>query len=210
MRKYFKESKQNLSARYNGRTVLLTVEDFACPPSMLIYGIATGKDPKEILVGANWLKDLNCDFDVKCLPEGKYKSFAFGDMTKMKEKPDVILIFGKPEQIGRLIQAKTFFGGKVTAELTAKMTSCAEALIPAINGEVAIAVPGAGDRVFSGLDESEMIFAMPYSWIDRILEGLEKAGKGANVGYPPSPFLFFTPRFPKSYREIEAQFKLLE
>ncbi|MEM0331269.1 MAG: DUF169 domain-containing protein, partial [Archaeoglobaceae archaeon] len=80
---------------------------------------------------------------------------------------------------------------KLPAELTANMTSCAEALIPAINGEVAIAVPGAGDRVFSGLDESEMIFAMPYSWIDRILEGLEKAGKGGEcrISSKSVPFL---------------------
>ncbi|MEM0022656.1 MAG: DUF169 domain-containing protein [Archaeoglobaceae archaeon] len=211
----FKPSKHGLKfavcqaiafARYSGRSVVLEADDFACPPAMLIYGVAV-YDIKEILVSANWLKDASCDFPTTKLPAGKFKTFLFGDLTRMKEKPDAILIFANPEQVGRLIQAKTFFGGTVNASLTAKLASCAEALLPALKGEVAIAIPGAGDRVFAGLDENELIFAMPYEWLDKILEGLEKAGKGANVGYPVQRFLFFTPRFPKTYREIAEKFK---
>ncbi len=125
----------------------------------------------------------------------------------MLEKPDAVLIFGTPAQVGRLIQAKTYFGGTVKAELTAKTASCAEALLPALEGEVTISVPGAGDRVFAAVQETEMIFAMPYDWVDRILEGLERAGKGANISYPPPPFLMFTPRFPKRYRETAEKFQ---
>lgn len=211
----FKPSKHGLKfavcqaiafARYSGRSVVLEADDFACPPAMLIYGIAL-YDAKEILVSANWLRDASCDFPEMKLPLGKFKTFLFGDLTRMKEKPDAILIFGNPEQVGRLIQAKTFFGGTVNASLTAKFASCAEALLPAINGEVTIAIPGAGDRVFAGVDENELIFAMPYDWLDKILEGLENAGKGANVSYPVQRFLFFTPRFPKTYREIAEKFK---
>lgn len=212
----FKPSKHDLKfavcqaiafARFNGRSVVLEAEDFACPPAMLIYGVAVYNSIKEILVSANWLKDMCCDFRENKLPPGKFKAFLFGDLTKMKEKPEVILIFGNPEQIGRLIQAKTYFGGTVNASLTAKMASCAEALLPAIEGEATIAVPGAGDRVFAGIDENELIFAISYEWLDKIVEGLENAGKGANVGYPVQRFLFFTPRFPKKYREIVEKFR---
>ncbi|MCS7121922.1 MAG: DUF169 domain-containing protein [Archaeoglobaceae archaeon] len=195
-------------ARYSGRTVALKGEDFACPPVTLIYGVATYDSLKEILVSVNWLKDMSCDFEEVKLPAGKYKVFLFGDLTKMKEKPDAILIFGNPEQIGRLIQAKTYFGGTVKASLTAKMASCAEALLPALlDKEVAIAVPGAGDRVFAAIDENELVFAMPYEWLDKIIEGLENAGKGANVSYPVQRYLFFTPRFPRTYREFAEKFK---
>lgn len=212
----FKPSKHGLKfavcqaiafARYTGREVVLTAEDFACPPAKLIYGVAAYESLKEILVSAKWLKDESCDFPDKKLPTGKFKAFLFGDLTKMKEKPDVILIFANPEQVGRLIQAKTFFGGTVNASLTAKMASCAEALFPALEGDVTIAVPGAGDRVFAGIDENELIFAMPYDWLEKIIEGLENAGRGANVSYPVQRFLFFTPRFPKTYREIEGRFR---
>uniref|UniRef100_A0A7C2NT67 DUF169 domain-containing protein n=1 Tax=Archaeoglobus fulgidus TaxID=2234 RepID=A0A7C2NT67_ARCFL len=194
-------------ARYTGRTILLEADDFACPPAMLLYGVMRYDGGlKEILVGAEWVKDKSCEVEEQKLPEGKYRSFVFGDMTKMKEKPEAVLIFGTPAQIGRLIQAATYFGGGVKANLTAKTASCAEALFPALKGEFAIAVPGAGDRVFGAIQESEMIFAMPYNQTDRILEGLENAGRGANVSYPPSPFLLFTPRFPKQYREIADKF----
>lgn len=194
-------------ARYSGRTVVINSEDFACPPSMLLYGIAEYESLKDILLEAKWIKSRECEFNEKRLPAGKYKTFVFGDLTKMKEKPQIVAIFGNPEQIGRLIQAKTFFGGTVKAQLTSKMASCNEAIFPALDGEVAIAIPGAGDRVFSALSENEMIFAMPYEWTDKIIEGLENAGKGANVGYPVQPYLFFTPRYPKSYREFAEKFK---
>ncbi|MBO8180124.1 MAG: DUF169 domain-containing protein [Archaeoglobus sp.] len=195
-------------ARYIGRTVLLEAEDFACPPATVLYGVMKYDGSlKDILVAAEWIKDENCEFAEQKLPEGKYKSFVFGDMTKMKEEPEAVLIFGTPAQIGRLIQSATYFGGAVKANLTAKTASCAEALFPALKGEVAIAVPGAGDRVFAAIQETEMIFAMPYGWTDKIIEGLENAGRGANISYPPSPFLMFSPRFPKHYREIAEKFK---
>ncbi len=215
----FKPSKHGLKfavcqaiafARYSGRSVVLEAQDFACPPAMLIYGVAVYDSIKSVLLSANWLKDASCDYEEKKLPAGKFKTFLFGDLTNMKEKPDAILIFANPEQVGRLIQAKTFFGGTVNASLTAKTASCAEALLPALEGEVTIAIPGAGDRVFAGIDENELIFAMPYDWLDRIIEGLENAGKGANVKYPVQRFLFFTPRFPKSYREIAEKFKRID
>lgn len=195
-------------ARYLGRTVVLEAKDFACPPAMLIYGVADYEGSlKDILVSAQWLKDESCEVAEQRLPLGKYKSFVFGDMTKMAEEPDAVIIFGTPAQIGRLIQAATYFGGAVKANLTAKTASCAEALFPALNGEVAISVPGAGDRVFAAIQETEMIFAMPYAMVEKIIEGLENAGRGANISYPPTPFLMFTPRFPRQYREIAEKFR---
>lgn len=195
-------------ARFTGRTVAVRYQDFACPPSMIIYGLVKG-DLKEILVKAKWIKDAECKVDEEFLPKGKYKTFIFGDLTKMQVEPQAVLIFGKPAQIGRLIQAKTYFGGKVKAELFSKAASCFEALGPAMNGEVAISIPGAGDRVFSSIGEDEMIFSMPYEWMDKIVEGLKNAGKGANISYPVIPFMFFTPRFPKIYREVQEKFEKL-
>ncbi|WP_456467787.1 DUF169 domain-containing protein [Archaeoglobus sp.] len=201
-------------ARYIGKTVVLKPEDFACPPSMLIYGVAEYEEGveqglKEIIVGASWIKNAEGGITVKKLPQGKYRTFVFGDMTKMAEDPEAVLIFATPAQVGRLIQATTYHGGVVKAQLAAKTASCAEALFPALSGEVTVSVPGAGDRVFASIDESEMIFAMPYEWVDKIVEGLRDAGKGTNVRYPPPPFLFFTPIFPKNYREIAKKFRIL-
>jgi uncharacterized protein (DUF169 family) len=193
-------------ARFTGRTVAVRYQDFACPPSMIIYGLAKG-DLKEILVKAKWIKDAECKVDEEFLPKGKYKTFIFGDLTKMQIEPQAVLVYGKPAQIGRLVQAKTYFGGKVKAELFAKAATCFEALGPAMNGDVAISIPGAGDRVFSSIGEDEMIFSMPYDWMEKIVEGLKNAGKGANISYPVIPFLFFTPRFPKIYREVQEKFE---
>lgn len=193
-------------ARFTGRTVAMKYEDFACPPSMIVYGLVKG-DIKEILVKAQWIKDAECEVNEEFLPKGQYKTFIFADLTKMQRQPQAVLIFGRPAQIGRLIQAKTYHGGKVKAELFAKAASCFEALGPAVKGDVTISIPGAGDRVFSSIGEDEMIFSTPYEWLDKIVEGLKDAGKGANVSYPVIPFLFFTPRFPKAYREAQEKFE---
>ena len=192
-------------ARFTGRTVALQYEDFGCPPAMVVYGIVKGelkKELKDILIKAEWLESEAAELPENFLPQGRYKTFVFGDLTKMEVEPQAILVFGTAAQIGRLIQAKTYFGGEVKARLIAKTASCSEALFPALNGEPSVSIPGAGDRGYGGLDESEVIFSMPYSWLDRIIEGLKNAGRGANVGYPVAPFLFFSPRFPKLYREF--------
>jgi hypothetical protein len=76
-----------------------------------------------------------------------------------------------------------------------------------MKGEAAISIPGAGDRVFSAIEEDEMIFAAPYEWLDKITEGLRSAGKGINISYPIVPFLFYTPRFPKIYKEAQEKFE---
>jgi uncharacterized protein (DUF169 family) len=193
-------------ARFNGRTVAMRHEDFGCPPSMIIYGLVKG-EIREILEKAQWIKDAGCKVDEQFYPKGKYKSFIFGDLTKMQIEPQAVLVFGSPAQVGRMIQARTYYGGKVKAELFAKAASCFEALHPAMNGDVAVSIPGAGDRVFSGIGEGEMIFSMPYEWLERIVEGLKNAGRGANLSYPIAPFLFFTPRFPKSYRDAQEKFE---
>lgn len=180
---------------------------------MLIYGVGeyeggVEQGLREIMAGANWIKNSDCEIPKKL--DRKYRTFVFGDMTKMVEEPEVVLIFATPAQVGRLIQATTYHGGTIKAELSAKTASCAEALFPALSGDVTISVPGAGDRVFAAIDESEMIFAMPYEWTDRIIDGLKNAGRGANVSYPPPPFLLFTPVFPRNYREIVEKFKISE
>ncbi|MET1124654.1 MAG: DUF169 domain-containing protein [Archaeoglobaceae archaeon] len=194
-------------ARHLRRLVAMTAEDFACPPAMLLYGVARSDGGvEEILFEAEWVCK-GCEVSVKTLPPGKYKVFLFGDATQMDVEPDAILVFGTPEQVGRLIQARTYYGGSVRAELIAKTASCAEALFPALSGEVTISVPGAGDRVFAGIGSDEMIFAMPTDWLQKIVEALKVAGRGANVSYPVPPFLLFTPRFPKKYREIAEKFR---
>lgn len=193
-------------ARFTERTVAMRYEDFACPPSMIIYGLVKG-DLKEILVKAKWIKDADCKVDEDFLPKGKYKTFIFGSMNKMTMQPQAIVIFGKPAQIGRLVQAKTYFGGKIKAELFSKAATCFEALGPAMNGNVAVSIPGAGDRVFSAIEEDEMIFSMPYEWAEKIVEGLKNAGRGVNITYPIPPFLFFTPRFPQIYKEAQQKFE---
>ena len=193
-------------ARFTERTVAMRYDDFACPPSMIIYGIAKG-NLKEILTKARWIKDEECKVDDDFLPQGKYKTFIFGSMNKMNIQPQAVLIFGKPAQIGRLIQAKTYFGGKIKAELFSKAASCFEALDPALKGEAGISIPGAGDRVFSAISEDEMIFSMPYEWSEKIVEGLKSAGKAVNMTYPIPPFVLFTPRFPKIYKEAQEKFE---
>ncbi len=114
---------------------------------MLIYGVAKHEGGlKDILLSAEWLKDESCEVAEQKLPEGKYKSFVFGDMTKMKGEPEAVLIFGTPAQIGEAHSSRTYFGGAVKANLIAKAASCTETLFPALKGEVAITVLGAEDR----------------------------------------------------------------
>ena len=200
-------------ARKGNRIVGLTLEDVNCPPAQILYRWAD-YDFSEIILKGKFANNIeNAKEQLKRapkLPFGRYKAVLIAQLDMMPLEPDVVAVFGSPAQIARLIQAVCYWESSLDTSLQSKFASCVEAIIPALNGKTAIAIPGAGDRVFAGLDDDEMVFSFHYSKISQIIEGLEKAGSGAGIAYPPTTYMFFEPRFPKFYREAQKEFRFVD
>lgn len=102
-----------------------------------------------------------------------------------------MLFYGNPGQITRLIQAAVFKTGKPLTAQTVCGTACSEWVSAAMNtGECQYVFPCDGERRFGALDDSEMIFSMPYGKMEEILEALKTAynGKEGRRRYPADRF----------------------
>ena len=54
--------------------------------------------------------------------------------------------------------------------------------------------------------DDEMIFAMPYSFLDRFIAGLKESGRKAGARYPITHYQNFQPELPAHYRELGKKY----
>lgn len=192
-----------LSRRY-GWTMGLTEKDSGCPGASLAYGwtkitdenslaqffLAAGYAAEE--EGANTIVN-----NIDHLEPGKYRGVVISPLTRTKIIPDVILVYGDPAQIMRLIQGAMYEKGeRLKCELAGMAASCTGGIIQTFNtGEYQVIVPGNGDRVFATTYDDEMLFAIPASKANDIIAGM-KAQRIAK--YPIPTVMAMPPPFPDS------------
>jgi uncharacterized protein (DUF169 family) len=130
------------------------------------------------------------------LEPGKYGGVVISPLTRTKIVPDIILVYGNPAQIMRLIQGAMYKEGKrVKSELAGMVASCTGGIIRTFNtGEYQVAVLGNGDRVFAVSHDNEMLFTIPAAKADDIIVGM-RAQRVAK--YPIPVNLQMPPPFPR-------------
>ena len=115
-------------------------------------------------------------------------------------EPDLLMIYGNPAQVMRLIQGALYSsGGAVTSSAMGRL-GCASIITVMNNDECRYVVPGNGDRVFGMTQDWEMAFLIPASKIDTVIDGMAKTHK-SGVRYPITSFFNFQATFPPSYQE---------
>ncbi|MCF8145405.1 MAG: DUF169 domain-containing protein [Deltaproteobacteria bacterium] len=202
-------------ARLYGWQMGITGEDVVCILASLAFGFTSAKDPRKEMAESFFESMYKSDMektvkevDQMCfLDRNEYQALLLAPLRKISMVPDTIVLYGNPAQMSRILQAATFdreekiqglFGGKV---------ECPEYLIrPLKSGNPRIVIPGPGDRIFSMTGDDEMIFAMPFSFLDRFMLGLRESGKKAGARYPIPYYQNFQPEFPAHYRALGEKY----
>ncbi len=198
-------------ARNYGWPVALMADDIICVPALLAFGMTPAPNAEDELstlfceVGFKNDKELSMEElkGMSLLEKNEFKGILVFPLSKAKVEPDVIVIYGNPAQVSRLVQGATYgsssrvsgsFGGKV---------ECTEYLVsPFRTGEPRVVIPGLGDRIFSMTMDDEMVFSFPLSFLDNLVEGLREAGKRIGARYPITYYQNFQPEFPKVYKDL--------
>ena len=205
-------------ARNLGWTVGFLTEDHVCPPSFLILGLdekAANHNYGEMLTPLYGASQALCESSneyLVTLPMGRYKSLAMAPLEKNALEPDVILIYGNPAQISRLVQGALYHrGGAITSTFTGRNSCASELAAPMLNGQCQVIVPGSGERVFAVTQDTEMCFSFPVSWLSDIVSGLETTHRLGAMRYP-TPFqgMRVRPQFPELYHPMMKELGLLE
>ncbi len=169
-----------ISRRY-GWTMGITEKDSGCPGVSLAYGwtkIIEEPALVQFFLGAGYALDeagaKTIVDNLDRLEPGKFGGVVISPLTRTKIVPDVILFYGNPAQIMRLIQGAMYKEGKkVKSEFAGMAASCTGGIARTFNtGECQVVIPGNGDRVFAATYDNEMLFAIPAAKAEDLVFGM--------------------------------------
>lgn len=197
----------NLARRY-GWTVAMGIDDMLCPVGAVTLGLLPAK--AKLLDGSYqdppWVKDQEVRAKImQAMPrleEGKYSYLLISPLNRVEFSPQVLVIYGNPAQISRLIQAAVFATGDPVSSNSIGCSSCVEEITrPWVTDRCQVIVTGGGDRVWAQTQDDEIAFALPISWADRIVEGLEETHR-RGMRYPTNSFITYQVNFPPDITEL--------
>ena len=201
---------QNFSmVRRYGWTMAVMEEDCVCKVARMIYGwetitdesakfgseFSTGLYAKDPETANKWSAQLH-------FAKRKYKGVVISPLSTTKIIPDVVQVYGNPAQIMRLIHAYLYSkGGTLEFTASGRGGSCQEGVTKTFNtDEPQLVILGNGDRVWGGAEDSEIMFSIPESKLDVIVEGL-KTTHEAGLRYPIPKYMNYRPGFQDAFEK---------
>jgi len=195
-------------ARRLGWLIAMGKDDMLCPPGALGLGLVPAKD--NFLDGSFnvpfWLKSqeirAKMNQDMPRLEYGKYSHVVMAPLHRADFEPQVIVVYGNPAQVSRLIQSAVYATAEPVVSSTVGALACgSEITMPILTDKCQVIIAGGGDRTIAQADDHEVAFAAPMSKVDALVEGLEATNK-AGMRYPTPAYLTYQPQFPPAFTEL--------
>jgi len=199
--------------RHYGWAVAVGEEDLSCPIAKLVFGFAPKLEYFEAghaCVGI-YTETLEAgavsEAAVARFPYRQYEYLLVAPLHRASFEPDVIVIYGNSAQIMRLVTAALWKrGGRLTSSFSGRIDCSDSVIVPLQSEKPQVILPCYGDRVFAQTQDHEMAFALPASWMEEIVSGLEGTHQGG-VRYPIPHWLRYTGRFPPQYEKMNELWK---
>jgi uncharacterized protein (DUF169 family) len=204
-------------ARKYGWTVGISADDNACPIAAYTYGwsepeLETKKALTDFMVVMKYAADENAartsleGAEQVKLSKGKYAGVVFSPLERTRIDPDMVMIFCNPAQLMRLVHGATQETGvSVQSTFSGRAGTCTEGVLQTFKtGEPKVVLPGNGDRVWAMVQDDEIAFAMPSSWLDPVIRGLE-ATHQTGVRYPIPVDVRHEPTFPGQLKDAASR-----
>ena len=213
----------NTIARRWGFSLAVTPEEVNCAAALLAFGWGDLGDLNredeliDFMVSAGYISDREkAKLTLKTQPFliGEKKFTSRGILVSpidagVIEDPDIILIYGNPAQIARLVQSIIYVEGGVIESWAHLGLSCISEMIePFVSNRVRYVIPGRGERQLGMAADDEMAFALPAAKLQDLLTGLKETDE-KGTKYPIQPFLFYEPRFNKAVSKLIKKIKLI-
>jgi uncharacterized protein (DUF169 family) len=186
--------------RKYGWTLAMTPNDLGCAISGHTYGweLAHKNGAVDFLMRMNYAADttsaLNILESLKTLKPGQCETVVYSPLEWTKVKPDVVLIYLNPAQLMRCLHGSTWHTGRpIAGSFSGRAASCTEGILGAFLDQTPkVVVPGNGDRVWAAAQDHEMVYALPASHLEALVQGLSKThAKG--IRYPIPTYLRYQP-----------------
>ncbi len=197
-------------ARKYGWSFVYDAKSLACGPCLSYFGFVERPDfeVEGGLVYPLYARTLEMgrksEDAIDKLPYGTISRILVEPIARATRVPDIILIYGDPAQMARLIQGALYDqGGAIYPKFTGRCACSPEMITPYLTGEYNVSVPDGGERMFALTADDEMVFSLPYDRIEALIDGLTTTHESGIARFPfPVNGLKMEPNFPPAYREI--------
>jgi dephospho-CoA kinase len=120
------------------------------------------------------------------IPLGKYEALAMAPLVYNPFDPDMVLIYANPAQMMMLINALQFEDYEVMEFFCVGETSCSDAIARCyLDHKPYLTIPCYGERRYGHAQDDELVMALPASFMDKALKGLESLYR-RGIRYPIS------------------------
>ncbi|NAZ38695.1 MAG: hypothetical protein GU345_01490 [Acidilobus sp.] len=189
-------------SRYYGFAVGAEMGEISCPGTLLVLGMMPPPPfVKEGMLSLGLYAETReaaakIDSSLPSLRPGSAKAIATAPLDEAPFEPDAFLVYGTPGQMVKLAAAYVYKTGEpLRLETFAKAGSDTAVAAALREGRPRLFLPGLGDRMVGRVEDYEMGFASPMSWLPEIVDGLKKQTSLGFITYPPAPILTYTARF---------------
>jgi uncharacterized protein (DUF169 family) len=180
-------------ARWNGWTMGVTGDDVGaqCAAPVGLYSKMSEWRVSTNMSGV-WFADdegaIAHQQAMDVLPDGMYRALAISPLTTGRlDPPDVCLIYGSPGQMIILINALQFHNYKKFEFSVVGESACADSWGRALKtGEPSLSIPCFAERRFGGVQDHELLMAIPPRYLPKAIEGLAALSKNG-LRYPIAP-----------------------
>jgi uncharacterized protein (DUF169 family) len=175
------------ASRVFGWTLRLTENDLL-PLCAYVAGLSDSVSEKFMSAyGEVWFRNKEDALKkYKTMPHipSEYQGLIISPLAVERIEPDIILIFGTPAQMIRIINGLQWQSYERFQMFSVGETSCVDSIAQAyISAKPAITIPCFGHRRFGHVQDDEMIAAIPLRLIEGLLGGLEAMDR-AGIRYP--------------------------
>lgn len=132
---------------------------------------------------------------MSCASYGDYAALAVSPLTSERlGNPDICLIYATPGQMILFINGLQWSGYKKLSFTCVGESSCADSWGNALKtGEPSVSIPCYAERRFGGVQDDEMLMAIPPSYLPKVVAGLKALSRNGlrypipNLGLTTSP-----------------------
>ncbi|MBY9003183.1 MAG: DUF169 domain-containing protein [Candidatus Lokiarchaeota archaeon] len=172
--------------RRSGFSFYIDGEDISCGPSKyLYYGLEELENHAEpVYEGwaryAGFKRDIDAEKNSRktdsTFKPGEIEGFLITPLNMTIAKPDLVLIYCSPLILGHLILAATYDGDCIYSEFNGMEASCKGLIRTYQSNQCNIACPGLGDRSMGAVQNDEMMFFVPESKLEMVVDNIFRAG----------------------------------
>lgn len=179
-------------ARRYGWTMAIGKDDQCCPYGAVTIGFLPAKEAflngtyEELTSLGRKEAAARTHQALSRLEYGKYNYMLAAPLENATFEPHLIVVYGNPAQIARLIQSALYeTGGALSWSAPGRMACSGIIARTIVSDECQVVVAGGGERRIALTQDHELTFTMPLSKVDATINGLEASHKQvSSMRYP--------------------------